>query len=285
MFEHIMLECSSLTPERIGSAARDSIARHRLAYLRGFPLEVETYISLLETLGDPCPNYAASSTKEAYRLHPVVNVVRCQPAPADGVQRVQEKSGALVMHTGRSFARRRPRHLAMLMADPGWTDFEPGRNGESLIVRWGDVLLAMRERFPAQWIEDLRVLTSYAIGFPASHLDEACSELPLLYVPGTPGPAGPAFDVAARLPQDLGRLRSAAERIKDGDRWFEAVERFAATANDPAVQHRYEMRAGDVVIIDNDRYGHGRCEVVATRPGDDGAQVVNARTIWSVNIE
>ncbi|MFK0194095.1 TauD/TfdA family dioxygenase [Kitasatospora sp. NPDC090308] len=285
MFEEFAIDCSGRSAEEIEAATLASVAAHQLAYLRNFPIEVDRYTALLSRLGELCPNYAAGSTKAAYALHEAINVVRCRAPQAEGVERVQEKAGSLPMHSGRSFARRRPLYLAMLMADPGWQGFEPGRNGESLLVRWGDVLAALRERHPEHWAEDLRQLTGLAMSFPASHLDEAPSELPFLYLPGTPRYTPVADDCAARLPQDLGRLRKAAGEIEGGERWFEAVERFHAAANDPALQQVYLMRAGDVVIIDNDRHGHGRQHVVAARTAADGRTEVNPRTIWSVNIQ
>jgi alpha-ketoglutarate-dependent taurine dioxygenase len=285
MFDHLSLDCSGLSAEQILTSTRDSIAEHRLAYLRNFPLQVDAYVELLEQLGQLCPNYAAGSTTDAYSLHPAVNVVRCRPPASDGSQRVQAKAGSLPMHSGRSFARRRPLYLAMCMTDPGWRDFEVGHNGESLIVRWGDVLATLRERHPEHWARDLRLLTGYSFSFPASHLDEAASELPFIYTPGTRRPNAVLDDVAVRLPQDLGRLRQAATRIKDGESWFEAVARFAAVANQPGMAYRYVMSAGDVVILDNDRYGHGRCEVIATREDVGGAAELNPRSIWSVNIQ
>nr|AGZ94402.1 hypothetical protein [Streptomyces sp. 31A4] len=285
MFEHLAFDCSGRSPEEIEEAALASVAEHRLALLRNFPVDIDRYIALLSRLGELCPNYAAGSAKSAYTLHEAVNVVRCRAPQSDGPERVQEKAGSLPMHSGRSFARRRPLFLAMLMTDPGWQDFAPGRNGESLIVRWGDVLAEMRTRHPEHWAEDVRLLTAVAISFPASHLDEPSSELPFLYLPGTPRRTPVADDCAARLPQNLDRLRKAAESLDDGERWFEAVTRFQAIANDPAVRHSYVMRAGDVVVIDNDRYGHGRQDVVAARTDADGVQAVNPRTIWSVNIQ
>ena len=285
MFHDFAVDCTSLSPGDITAAARESIAEHRLAFLRNFPPTVDRYISLLEQLGELCPNYAAGTANDAYRLHPAINIVRCRPVAPGETQRVQEKSGPLPMHTGRSFARRRPLHLAMLMVDPGWIDGPPGDNGESLIVRWGDVLAELRRRFPGQAAEDLRLLTGTALSFPASHLDEEPSELPFVYVPGTPRHTPILDDVAARLPQDTSRLRRAAEGIKGGERWLAAVERFVAIANDPRVRRRYTMSAGDVVIIDNDRYGHGRCDVIPTRTAPGGAVTVNPRVIWSVNIQ
>ena len=285
MIHDIAVDCGMLSADAVTAAARASIAEHRLAYLRNFPVDVDRYIALLENLGELCPNYAAGAANDAYRLHPAINVVRCRPVEPGETQRVQEKSGPLPMHSGRSFARRRPLHLAMLMADPGWVDGAPGDNGESLIVRWGDVFAELRRRFPGHAGEDLRLLTATALSFPASHLDEEPSELPFTYVPGTPRRTPVLDDIAARLPQDLSRLRRAAEGMKDGERWFAAVERFVAVANDPQVQCRYPMSAGDVVIIDNDRYGHGRCNVIPTRTSAGGDVTVNPRVIWSVNIQ
>lgn len=286
MFDDIELDCSGLGPDEILEATLTSIADHRLALLRGFPVDVDRYIGLLSHLGRLCPNYAAGSEKDAYTLHPAINVVRCgAPAPDAAAQRVQEKSGPLPMHAGRSFARRRAPFIAMFMTVDGWTDFEPGHNGESLIVRWGDALAAVRERHPERWAEDLRLLTSVPMAFPPSHLDEEPSELPFLYVPGTPRRSPVLDDVAARLPQNPARLERAAEKLAEGEPWLEAVRRFTAAANDPSVRRTYTLGAGDVVIIDNERYGHGRMDVVGSRPGPDGSARRNPRTIWTVNIE
>lgn len=55
-------------------------------------------------------------------------------------------------------------------------------------------------------------------------------------------------------------------------------------ANDPwfASQH---SRSDDIVLLDNERFGHGRCHVVGASVAADGTAIVNPRTLWSINVE
>jgi hypothetical protein len=40
------------------------------------------------------------------------------------------------------------------------------------------------------------------------------------------------------------------------------------------------LRAGQIILLDNNRFGHGRLPFSETRPIDNGTEV-NPRTLWS----
>ncbi|GAA2083161.1 hypothetical protein GCM10009801_43440 [Streptomyces albiaxialis] len=280
--DSIALTTDGMSPARVTAAARESLGAHRLALLRGMPPDVDVLVSVLSGLGTLIDNYAAGSDSEAYALHRAVNVVRYRPDSA--AKRVQERDGALPMHSGRAFAADRPRYMAMQMIDPGWSDGAAGENGESLLVRWGEVLASMERADPDGFTEDVRTLTTKSICFPSVNLQDEASRLPLVYVPPTPWRESVRYDVAARLPQKFARLEQCAPPGRDGDRFIRAARRFAEHADTPGVQMRYALGAGDLVIIDNDRFGHGRCTVRGHRTAEDGSTSVNPRTLWSVNV-
>jgi alpha-ketoglutarate-dependent taurine dioxygenase len=64
------------------------------------------------------------------------------------------------------------------------------------------------------------------------------------------------------------------------DRYAVAAARFAEAANHPAARYVRPLRSGQIVLLDNNRFGHGRLPFLETRSADNGTEV-NPRTLWS----
>lgn len=257
------------------------LERQRAALVTDFPPDPAQYIELLTALGRPLDNYAGEADNAAYALHRKINVVKCAP-PAAGPTRVQERSGPLPAHSSRAFSNKRPRFIAMLMIDSGWQDLPSGSTGESTAVRWRDVIRWMRRNQPDTFPSDFQLLTQTPICIMADHVVDEWSQAPLLY-PLYEGIE--ADDLGARLSLVLwDQLPKMSMSDELRARYIEAVSRFAAASNDPAIRHTYRLRSGQIAILDNNRFGHGRCAVVATRTGPDDTTDLNPRELWSVTV-
>ncbi|WP_030276411.1 TauD/TfdA family dioxygenase [Streptomyces sp. NRRL B-24484] len=260
-------------PTNVLDRVKARLAASHAALVKHFPTDdPHLYVDFLAQLGEPLDNYGAGSDSAAYRLHPKINVVRCRPGGA----RVQEAGGPLTAHSGRAFAKQRPAYTAMLMARAGWPG-APGRAGESTAVRWADAVARHRELFPATAERDLALLIDTPIRITAKYVDSELSDLPLLYpLPDSTGPddLGARFSLVIR--DQLPGMGLGAQLTTD---YLAALERFAQAANDPAIRYLHLLQQGQLLILDNNRFGHGRLPLPATGP--DGT---NPRELWSATV-
>jgi len=268
------------TAADLGSLASQTLAASNAALIRGFPPDPDQYIAFLRTLGQPLDNYGAGSRNTAYALHPSINVVRCTAGPASAA-RVQERGGPLPPHSARAFSAHRPRYIAMFMIDPGWPA-PAGEAGESVIVRWTDALRHMLRASPRTYDEDYALLTQTPITITAQHVTDQWATTPLIY----PLPdASNGDDVGARYSLALtDQLPVMPMDNQLRERYAAAADRFARAASDPSVRFTYPMRAGEIIILDNNRYGHGRLTFPRTRPGPGTTTEISPRELWSVVI-
>jgi hypothetical protein len=155
----------------------------------------------------------------------------------------------------------------MLMVDQGWQDRPPGENGESLLVRWSDAIGLINTG--AAGPDTVAGLFS-DIPFPDGVARPVAYELPTAREPD---------DIGIRLKSDLLDYLESAAPTHPG---IHAVKRLTAAAGQAA--RRVQLASGDLLLLDNDRWGHGRESVVgfSTQPG--GEILLNPRELWSVTI-
>lgn len=268
----------SAAEDELTAQVINGLAVSKAALIRDFPPDPHRYIEFLRTLGTPLDNYGAGSGKAAYSLHPNINVVRCAPDAAGGA-RIQEQGGPLPPHSARAFSARRPRFIAMFMINPGWPG-QPGSAGESVIVRWADAFRHLRETEPGTYARDYALLSETPITITAAHVADEWATTPLIYPLAD---AEDDADVGVRYSLAL-RDQLPAMPMEEGlrARYLAAVTRLTTAASDPAVRCAYPMRAGDIVILDNNRYGHGRLTFTQARPSESGVTEINPRELWSV---
>jgi hypothetical protein len=254
---------------------RQALDADHAALIYGFPPDPEGYIEFLETLGNPVSNYGSGTGNAAYSMHPSINVVRCATGLASG-QRVQEQGGPLPPHTARAFSKTRPRYIAMLMANPGWSA-PPGQVGESVIVRWSDVLRHMQQTSPDSYDEDYALLTGTPVTITATHVTDEWATTPLVFPLDDATGDGARWSLALwdqlpGMPMEPG-LRS---------RYTAAARRFAQAADTPAVRSTHPLQGGEILILDNNWFGHGRLAFPRTRPDSRGGTELSPRELWSV---
>ena len=265
---------ATANPDGLAQLVVQRLAERKAALVEDFPTaDPAQFIAFLRHFGRPLENYGAGSGSAAFTLHPHINVVRCSSAGT----RVQEQGGPLPAHSARAFSKSRPKYIAMLMVTDGWSA-NPGESGESTVVRWPDALRRMRESDPDTYDADYALLTQTSIKITAQHVVDEWSELPLLYALDD---AGSDDDLGARY--SLAILDQLPDMPMEADlreRYAAALARFAHAANHPAARYTHLLRPGQMIILDNNRFGHGRLPFAKTRTADGGL-TVNPRTLWS----
>lgn len=237
--------------------------------LRSFPVEPHAFLGLIRQMGEPCQEYASLIVDERSTAERGFNVVKLNSTGG----RVHHRPGALRPHCARSWANRRPRYFALLMIEPGWRDRPHGLNGESLFVPWRAAFASLAATQPRTFEADFELLASKPIAFSADHVREEVNEGPIVYPLEE---TDDRFDSGVRVKQDLPDLLM---RLGEGAA-AKAVGRLQARARLLCADRLLALDGGDLVIVDNNRWAHGRCEFEVERRGR-----LNPREIWSTTIQ
>ncbi|HEX5493385.1 MAG TPA: TauD/TfdA family dioxygenase [Mycobacteriales bacterium] len=258
-----------------------TLARSRACLVRNFPTEPDAYLGFLGHFGEPLPNYSSRSDLDADAPRPQINRVRYKRKGQYTTHSVHYVAGELRPHSARSWRAPRPAYFAMLMVDPGWRDSPEGQRGESVVLRWEHLLTRLAERDGEVFGEHFARLSGTPLRFQANNVREELADLPLCY----PLPdATSRYDVGVRLKQDLlDKLPGIADQFPDPETYRRSLEYLVRAAADPAHQVCFPMQAGDLLLIDNNRFGHGRRTVVGEHGTGDSA-AVNPRELWSVTV-
>jgi Taurine catabolism dioxygenase TauD, TfdA family len=246
---------------------RTALETSGAAIVSGFPTSVSSFMDTLSRLGTPLDYYGGDIGS-----HPENSVVwRIKYDEAAHQQGLTHGSaGPLAVHSSQSLRDPRPKYFAMLMANAGWQTHLPTFNGESRLVSWRDAFAHLRLEHPSHFDTIRRLLLS-DVRFP-----DGINRQLVYTISG------------ASDPDDLG------VRFKSGlvdhlllhypcDDTTQAVALLASAAR--AVAHCIALRAGDLVVVDNDRWGHGRDTVIGTRRAADGRIESNPRELWSATID
>ena len=73
------------------------------------------------------------------------------------------------------------------------------------------------------------------------------------------------------------------DEIPDFERYRGSLEYLLAASNEERFQSVFPMGSGDLILVDNDRFAHGRKSIVGERQGPDGPEI-NPRQLWSVTV-
>ncbi|MGY0235166.1 hypothetical protein [Longispora urticae] len=246
--------------EAVGS----ELAVSGIARVTGFPGDPRMFVDFLAMLGEPLCYYGDS--KGTHPDHPAIWRIRYEPRDAANGD-AHAVAGPLVPHSSQALRSPRPPYFGMLMVDNGWQDLPDGHTGASLVVAWRDaVRLLHLAPHGAETLADLFAPVPFPDGLAR----------PVAYTLAT---ADDDADIGVRLKSDL--LSFLTEHVPDHP-GIPAVRRLTEAA--VAVARRVQLASGDLLIVDNDRWGHGRESVVGSRPGPDGGLVLNPRELWSTTV-
>lgn len=265
----------------VADAARSVLDRQRICLIRGFTLDPDIYLEFLSHFGTPLSNYSSRSDLNKQDPHPQINLVKYKPKGQYVKHSVHYVAGGLRPHSARSWCTPRPAYFAMLMVNSGWRDMAPGERGESVVLSWSQLFAQLAERDGDIFAQHFGELTGTPIRFEANNVREELSELPLCYP--LPDRAGP-YDVGVRFKQDFQeKLSGLAEQFPDPERYRRAVDYLVENAADEKFQMSFPLDSGDLLLLDNNRFGHGRRTIIGERPAG-GETVINPRELWSVTV-
>jgi hypothetical protein len=144
--------------------------------VRQFPPDVEQLLRFVRRMGQPLARHGRSGTDPL----DFIGDVRFRPDVEPGRRLVTQGSEELSFHTARAYTSPRPRYFAMLMLEPGWIDEAPGWRGESLLVRWSDVVAELATRHPEEADGDLALLRDIPVSYTPAFAPTAPVAEPLL---------------------------------------------------------------------------------------------------------
>jgi alpha-ketoglutarate-dependent taurine dioxygenase len=244
-----------------------------------FPLDEDSLVAFVSRFGTPLLNYNKKSGIEAgASRNPYVNLVKLKRETGER-NLLHGKGGPLAIHTARSWLQPRPKLFALLMVHAGWRGNTGGENGESLFIAFSKVLATMADDDPERFRQVFSILKNQPVRFEADNVRESVADLPIVYPLAD---SRDDLDMGVRLKQDLVKKLTLAELFgADVASLQAAISWLQETANRLAQKNRMVMQAGDLVIIDNNRWGHGRCGYIGARE-IDGQFQLSQREVWSL---
>lgn len=246
------------------AAVKTELVHSGVVRIARFPASAAGYVEFLSAFGEPLGYYGDDAG--THPEHAAIWRIRYEPeAAAQG--EVHALAGPLAPHSSQSLRWPRPSFFSMLMVDPGWRDRPPGENGESLLVRWREAIQLMRsDTLHADAVTELFSEVPFPDDVPRSVAYDLAT-------------ATDSDDIGMRLKSDLlNHLRSVAPDHPA----TAAVERLAKAA--AQVAKRVPLAAGDLLLLDNDRWGHGRESVVGYEVAPRGEVHLNPRELWSATV-
>ncbi|ABL80562.1 MULTISPECIES: TauD/TfdA family dioxygenase [unclassified Nocardioides] len=247
-------------------AARGILATVGLVRLTGFPASAAQFVQFLRAFGQPLGYYGDDAG-----THPEDRAIwRIKYDPAAAFRgETHAVEGPLHAHSSQSMRDPRPRFFSMLMVDGGWQGRPFGMNGESILASWRDALERMRHTLGTEYAATMETLRA-----------------PVLFPDGVRRPL--VYPLASsKSEDDLGvRMKSDLMLFLTGhcpeEPAAQAVARLADAAAHTAL--RVQLQSGDLVLLDNDRWGHGRESVVGREAHADGSVHLNPRELWSATV-
>ncbi|TDQ00584.1 TauD/TfdA family dioxygenase [Labedaea rhizosphaerae] len=246
------------------TAAKSELANSGLVRIAHFPSTAHAFVGFLAAFGDPLPYYGDDAG--THPDHPAIWRVRYEPQAAERGE-IHAMAGPLEPHSSQSLRWPRPPFFSMLMVSSGWQDRPEGYNGETLVVRWSDAVQLMRSD-PAGAAAVRNLFTD--VPFPDGIHRSIAYRLTN---------AADADDVGIRIKSGLlDHLRSTAARHPATS----ALKRLSEAAAQVAT--RVTLRSGDLLLLDNNRWGHGRESVIGYEIDVGGAVKLNPRELWSATV-
>ena len=270
---------NEISSKQLFDTCKKMINKNQGVLINNFPIDPLEYVRFLEQFGHICDNYGYDSDSPAYSLNSKLNRVKYN---SNSSNNFQEVSANLPVHSARAWGHPRPKYFSMLMVNSGWTDGEKWENGESIFVKWSNVLIEIKKQFPRRFMHDLKVLTNTVFPFKPSIAKAPHSNLPLLYPLEN---SLHEYDLGCRISLEIfKKLTELKDSLANYVDFSDAINRFYKIANSNDCIFVHQLKSGDVILIDNNRIGHGR---KSFRPVSIKTELkeINPREVWSAVIE
>lgn len=259
------IDAKQFTANSLVGQVRDALAERHVALLSNFSGGTRRFIDFISEFGVPVEYYG--DTNGAHPEHGAIHRVLYEKA-ASARGELHAVDGPLDVHSAQSLREPRPRFFCMFMVNSGWQDQAIGSNGESILAPWSRAFELMATQYPQDYERICATLLS-KVSFPdgkrrtvAYHLQDQNGE----------------FDLGVRLKYDLVDYLQTLGADSVGT---VAVSLLSAAARQ--VAWRGQLQSGNLVLLDNDRWAHGRHPLTGQRTAG-GQTECNPRELWSVTL-
>lgn len=255
-----------------------ALSRNHIATVTNFPSTQEDLFYFAQFLGTPMLKH--SSMGVGTQPSAFIGDVRLRPDIPAEKRLPTQKDVELTFHTAHAYSNNRPRYFAMLMADPGWRDQESGFNGESLLVRWKDVVTEYQNRYPITAETDLIRLMQTPISYAPWYAQRDVANSPIMSFL-------PEGDVELRYWESMFPIIEQLTNqgvIAEGDMYMDVLRRFDEITNSCGQIVEYPMQKGQLTIMDNRRVAHARRPFLPSKITPNGLVEYNPRQIYSIHI-
>ncbi|WP_328995978.1 TauD/TfdA family dioxygenase [Kribbella sp. NBC_01245] len=248
-------------------AARAALAGPGVLRVSEFPTTTREYLRFLRAFGEPLRYYGSDAG-----THPEASEIWQIKYDPESAARGETHAlaGPLSAHSSQSLRDPRPRFFSMLMVNAGWQHLPLRTNGESVLAPWRLAVETMRADLGAAF-DSVRQALLDEVPFPDGSSRTVAYQL---------ASARSVDDLGIRLKSDLLPFLEQAWPMHRGTH---AVRHLVDAAQKTAL--RISLQSGDLVLLDNDRWGHGRESVVGTAQNLGGELTLNPRELWSVTID
>ncbi len=264
-------------PATAAQRVLETLRNSHIATIVNFPPDPDSYVSFARLIGTPMLKHSSTGGGGSMDY---IGEVKFRPDIDEEKRMPTQGSEELTFHTARAYTTVRPRYFALLMADPGWRDQKPGLNGESLLVRWNDVMEEFVGEYPHTASSDLHRFMTTNIRYAPWYVKNGVANEPIMKLSSE-------GDVEVRYWENIVPIMDELVKevvIDDGDAYFETLQRFDYVANTCSKTIEYPMAKGQLTIMDNRRIAHARYPFLASRLNDRGEMEHNPRKIYSVHI-
>ena len=244
----------------------NSLSKDGIAFASGFESRVETFIDFISLFGSPLTYYGGS--EGSHPDHEAIHRVRYEVEASERGE-LHAIDGPLDLHSAQSLRDPRPKYFCLFMVDAGWQGEPFGKNGESVLSQWSKAFEDLRDSSPESYGRIVEILLG-GLPFPDGRIRSLAYRL---------GDSRGEFDLGVRLKYDL---LEHLDSVDPGSNESNAVDALVNSARKVAL--RLQLKAGELVILDNDRWAHGRSQVRGQLRTECGSVMLNPRELWSVTV-
>jgi alpha-ketoglutarate-dependent taurine dioxygenase len=255
--------------------AKQQLAKGLVVYLRDCEPSPDFLFDFSRWFGNPMEKLSFKYKFTDSRVMQYVGNVSVKRNIAKAERMDTNDHEPITVHTARSYAHVRPDYFALLMADAGLVDVEPGNRGESLLSRWEDVFAAYARRH-ASAAQDIELLLDTPVSYrPWYYAEGPVTTEPMLQ---RRQDGSLAIRYWNQAPETLAKLLGEESEL------VRVVRQLDVIANDQEVMMEFQMERGEMYVIDNALVGHARRGFVDEKLVGDSV-LHNSRQLYSLHLQ
>lgn len=221
-----------------------------IVLLKDFTTSVTEFLNLSQMLGEVLPRSSVYAEKGNSKVLKYVGHVKFADELPEEKRLPTQTNGPLPFHTARSFSRLRPKYFAMYMHNQGWIKTVEDLNGESLFIKFKDVLIDYKKYYPEEYKKDISLLRNTNILRKPWYVKEATNEPIIQENEGV---------LNVRYWEGMvNSIEKMVNEINNGKEYLEVIKKFDYIMRTSKSAIEIQLNTNDVIIINNQNVAHAR---------------------------